>query len=111
MTLRMAKVAHENNIPCFLADLTCTPILVDWNKNIAARIAPFPGLQNMGLLESNGHQNYVRWKDLVSYHPYPNGAWIESKDGIYHLDKDFYEKSGGILTDSQHYIELFRNNH
>ena len=102
MTLRMAKVAHENNIPCFLADLTCTPILVDWNKNIAARIAPFPGLQNMGLLESNGHQNYVRWKDLVSYHPYPNGGWIESKDGIFHLDKDFYEKSGGVLTDSQH---------
>jgi len=29
MTMKMAKVAHENNIPCFLADLTCTPILVD----------------------------------------------------------------------------------
>ncbi|MCK4346552.1 MAG: twin-arginine translocation signal domain-containing protein [Bacteroidales bacterium] len=111
MTLRMAKVAHENNIPCFLADLTCTPILVDWNKNIAARIAPFPGLQDMGLLESNGHQNYVRWKNLVSYHPYPNGSWIKSKDGIFHLDKDFYEKSGGILNDSEHYLELFRNNH
>lgn len=107
MTMRMAKVAHENNIPCFLADLTCTPILVDWNKNIAARIAPLPGLQDMGLLESNGHQNYVRWKDLVSYHPYPNGAWIESKNGIFHLDKDFYEKSGGILKNSEHYLDLF----
>jgi hypothetical protein len=111
MTLRMVKIAHEHNIPCFLADLTCTPILVDWNKNVAARISPFPGLKDMGLLESNGHQNYVRWKQLVSYHPYPDGSWINSKDGIFHLDKEFYEKSGGILSHSQHYNELFRTVH
>jgi len=107
MTMRMAKVAHENNIPCFLADLTCTPILVDWNKNIAARLAPFPGLKEMGLLESNGHQNYVNWKDLVSYCPYPDGSWIKSSDGLYHLGKDFYEKSGGVLKSSEHYLNLF----
>ncbi|KPL17461.1 MAG: L-alanine-DL-glutamate epimerase [Bacteroides sp. SM23_62] len=111
MTLRMVKIAHEHNIPCFLADLTCTPILVDWNKNVAARILPFPGLKDMGLLESNGHQNYVRWKQLVSYHPYPDGPWINSKDGIFHLDKEFYEKSGGILSHSEHYNELFRTVH
>jgi len=107
MTLRMAKVAYENNIPCFLADLTCTPILVDWNKNVAARLAPFPGIKDMGLLESNGHQNYVRWKELVSYHPYPDGSWIESKNGLYNLDKDFYEKSAGVLISSEHYLNLF----
>ena len=111
MTLRMAKIAHEHNVPCFLADLTCTPILVDWNKNIAARLAPFPDLGEMGLLESNGHQNYVHWKDLVSYHPYPDGSWINSKDGVFHLDKTFYEKSGGILGHSQHYDELFGSAH
>jgi L-alanine-DL-glutamate epimerase-like enolase superfamily enzyme len=107
MTLQMAKVAHEKNIPCFLADLTCTPILVDWNKNIAARLAPFPGIKDMGLLESNGHQNYVRWKELVSFHPNPDGSWINSRNGIYYLDEDFYEKSGGILTSSEHYLNLF----
>lgn len=107
MTLRMAKVAHENNVPCLLADLCCTPILVDWNKNIAARIDPFPGLNDMGLLESNGHQNYVNWEGLISYHPYPEGSWIRSRDGLYHLDRDFYEKSGGILKSSGHYLELF----
>ena len=111
MTLRMAKIAHEHSVPCFLADLTCTPILVDWNKNIAARLTPFPDLGEMGLLESNGHQNYVRWKDLVSYHPYPDGSWINSKEGVFHLDKTFYEKSGGILSHSQHYDELFGNVH
>jgi L-alanine-DL-glutamate epimerase-like enolase superfamily enzyme len=107
MTMKMAKAAHDNNIPCFLADLTCTPILVDWNKNIAARLDPFPGLKDMGLLESNGHQNYVNWNDLVSYSPYPEGSWIKSKDGLFHLDKDFYEKSGGVLKSSEHYLNLF----
>jgi L-alanine-DL-glutamate epimerase-like enolase superfamily enzyme len=107
MTLQMAKVAHEKGIPCFLADLTCTPILVDWNKNIAARLTPFPGIKDMGLMESNGHQNYVRWKELVSFHPNPHGSWINSRNGIYYLGEDFYEKSGGILTSSEHYLNLF----
>jgi len=108
MTMKMAKVAHENNIPCYLADLTCTPILVDWNKNVAARISPFPGIRDIGLLESNGHQNYVKWKDLVSYCPYPDGSWIESKNGLFKLDKDFYENSGGVLKSSEHYLNLFK---
>ena len=107
MTMKMAKVAHENNIPCFLADLTCTPILVDWNKNVAARLTPFPGIKDMGLLESNGHQNYVNWKDLVSYCPYPDGSWVESQNGLYNLNNDFYEKSGGVLKSSEHYLNLF----
>ena len=107
MTMKMAKVAHENKVPCFVADLACTPILVDWNKNIAARLDPLPGLKGMGLLESNGHQNYVNWKDLVSYCPYPDGSWIKSKDGLFHLEKDFYEKSGGVLKSSEHYLNLF----
>jgi L-alanine-DL-glutamate epimerase-like enolase superfamily enzyme len=111
MTLRMVKLAHEKGVPCFLADLSCTPILVDWNKNVAARIAPIPGLKDMGLLESNGHQNYVRWKDLVSYHPYPDGSWIHSKEGIFNMEEDFFKKSGGILSHSQHYNELFREIH
>ena len=89
MTMRMAKIAHENNVPCFLADLTCTPILVDWNKNVAARLAPFPGLTtDMGLLESNGHQNYKNWKNLVSYHPYPDASWIKSKNGLFHRSEE-----------------------
>ena len=107
MTLKMAKAAYEKNIPCFLADLTCTPILVDWNKNIAARLAPFPGINDMGLMESNGHQNYVHWKELISYHPYPEGSWIHSRQGIYEINEDFYVKSAGILKSSQHYLQLF----
>ena len=107
MTIGMAKVASENNIPCFCADLTANPILVDWNKNVAARLHPFPGLTT-GLLESNGHQNYKNWQVMESYHPFPDADWRKTKDGVFHLDSDFYEKSGGVLTDSKHYINMFR---
>ena len=109
MTMKIAKVAKEHDVPCFCADLTVNPILVDWNKNIAARLDPFPGL-GTGLLESNGHQNYKNWSTMESYHPYAAADWRKTKDGVFNLSKDFYDKSGGILTDSKHYMEMFRRN-
>lgn len=53
MTMRIAQAAHERDVPCFCADLTVNPILVEWNKAMAARLAPFPGL-----LETNGLEKY-----------------------------------------------------
>lgn len=108
MTLKIAKVASEQNIPCFCADLTVSPVLVEWNKAVAARLAPFPGL-NMGLLETNGHQNYKNWNDMVSYHPYPDASWRKTREGLFFLDPDYYEKSGGIFKDSDHYMNLFQH--
>lgn len=107
MTLKIANVARQNDVPCFCADLTVNPILIDWNKNVAARLDPFPGL-GAGLLETNGHQNYKNWKTMEEYHPYTNAEWRKTADGVFNLDKDFYEKSGGILTDSDHYTEMFK---
>lgn len=107
MTLKVAAVAHEKNIPCFCADLTVNPILVDWNKNVAARLAPFPGLE-LGLLETNGHQNYKNWQQMISYHPVAGAGWMKTQRGLFHLNADFYEKSGGIFMPSKHYQELFR---
>lgn len=109
MTMKMAKAAHEHNVPCFLADLTCTPTLVDWNKNVAARLSPFPGIKDMGLLESNGHQNYVNWKNLVNYSAYPEGSWMQSKEGLFHINQDFFDQSGGVLKSSDHYMSLFNS--
>ncbi len=107
MTMKIAQVAHERGIPCFCADLTVNPILVDWNKNVAARLAPFPGL-GLGLLETNGHQNYKNWKIMQSYHPYNGASWTKTVDGVFHLDDDFYKKSGGIFASSPHYEQMFR---
>lgn len=106
MTLKIAHVAKQKGVPCFCADLTVNPILVDWNKNVAARLDPFPGL-GTGLLETNGHQNYRNWKTMESYHPFSDAAWRQTVDGVFNLDSDYYRKSGGILAESSHYQAMF----
>jgi len=108
MTFKIATVAHNHNIPCFCADLTVNPILVDWNKNVAARLAPFPGIR-LGLLETNGHQNYRNWNNMVGYHPYPDASWRKVEKGVFNLDSDFYKKSGGIFDQSEHYQKMFKH--
>ena len=105
MTIKIAQVAYAQDIPCFCADLTVTPILVEWNKAVAARLAPFPGL-GMGLLETNGHQNYRNWERLRSWHPCPEAPWAQTVDGVFNLTDDFFEKSGGILETPAHYVDL-----
>lgn len=107
MSLRIARLAHERGVPCFCADLTVNPILVDWNKNVAARLAPLPGL-SIGVLESNGHQNYADWQTMKSYHPCAGAVWTEPSGGLFHLDDDFYARSGCILQTSEHYAAMVR---
>lgn len=106
MTMKIASVAKERNVPCFCADLTVNPILVDWNKNVAARLDAFPGL-GTGLLETNGHQNYKNWEIMRGYHPCKGASWTQTKEGVFELNDDFYSKSGGIFMTSQHYEEMF----
>ena len=105
MSLKIAKLAHQRNVPCFCADLTVNPILVDWNKNIAARLAPLPGMK-IGVLETNGHQNYRDWELMESYHPRLNAPWTKTVDGLFRLNDDFYAESGGIFEISQHYLKM-----
>jgi L-alanine-DL-glutamate epimerase-like enolase superfamily enzyme len=107
MSLRIAHVAHQHHVPCFCADLTVNPILVEWNKNVAARLAPFPGL-GLGLLETNGHQNYRDWDRMRSYHPCPDAPWTRTERGLFHLDEDFYRRSGCIFERPTHYFALVK---
>jgi L-alanine-DL-glutamate epimerase-like enolase superfamily enzyme len=106
MTLKIARIAHDNQVPCFCADLTVNPILVEWNKNVAARLTAFPGI-GLGLLETNGHQNYKNWEIMKGYHPCKNASWAQTKNGVFELNGDFYLKSGGIFMPSPHYEEMF----
>ncbi|MFT6809873.1 MAG: L-alanine-DL-glutamate epimerase-like enolase superfamily enzyme [Saprospiraceae bacterium] len=106
MTMKIAQVAYENNVPCFCADLTVNPILVDWNKIVAARLPAFPGL-NMGLQETNGWQNYKNWDTMMGYHPARDQGWTRTKNGVYETGKKFMEQSGGILMPSDHYEKMF----
>jgi L-alanine-DL-glutamate epimerase-like enolase superfamily enzyme len=105
MTLEMARTAHERSVPCFCADLTVNPVLLEWNKNVAARLAPVPGF-DIGLLETNGHQNYESWERMLRYHPRPGASWVTPRAGTFALDDDFYASGGGIFEDSQHYLGL-----
>ena len=106
MTLKIAQLAYERNIPCFCADLTVNPILVDWNKSVAARLPALSGI-DLGLLETNGWQNYRDWTRMKSYHPAPNASWTETVDGVYPTGREFFEQSGGIFEQSPHYAKLF----
>jgi L-alanine-DL-glutamate epimerase-like enolase superfamily enzyme len=106
MTMKIAQVAHEKGVPCFCADLTVHPILVDWNKNVAARLAPFPGF-GLGLLETNGHQNYRNWGTMTNQHPCAGAPWTKTVKGLFNLSKDFYDQSGGIFLPSPHYQSMF----
>lgn len=106
MTMKIAQVAQDRGIPCFCADLTVNPILVEWNKVVAARLGAFPGLGGMGLMETNGHQNYKNWETMRSYHPAPKASWANTDEGVFNLNDDYYQKSGGILDASSHYMEL-----
>jgi hypothetical protein len=105
MSLRIAKLACEKNIPCFCADLTVNPILVDWNKNVAARLPALPGMK-IGAFESNGSQNYKNWEQMKSYHSMYGSGWLEPRGGVYSMAEDFYKTNGGILEMSKHYREL-----
>jgi L-alanine-DL-glutamate epimerase-like enolase superfamily enzyme len=106
MTLKIAQLAEERATPCFCADLTVNPILVDWNKCVAARLAPFPGL-DFGLQETNGWQNYKYWNEMKARLPDPGASWVEAENGVYRTGEDFFQRSGGVLTPSAYYEGLF----
>ena len=104
-TLKIAKLAREQRLVCMAADLTVNPILVDWNKNVAARLAPFPGFTS-GMMETNGHQQYRRWAEMTSWHPCADASWRRVDAGVFVLNDDFYTRSACIFDESAHYRDL-----
>lgn len=110
LTAKIASIAHEHAIPCLCADLTVNPILIDWNKNIAAAMAPFPKL-GMGMMETNGDMNYLNWEEMKNRHPYAGARWTKVLNGVFELDEEFYKTSGGIFDTSAYYSNFFKGNH
>lgn len=104
VTVEMARAAYAAGVQCFCADLTVNPLMVEWNKNFAARLTPIKGMK-IGIVESNGAQNYVRWEEMKSYVPRKN---TESDATVYTLDEDFYKNAGGLFELSPHYASLIK---
>jgi hypothetical protein len=108
MSFMILERAFIAGTPCFCADLTVNPLMVDWNKNVAARLESFPGI-NAGIMEVNGKQNYKNWEKMITQHPMGHAPWASEKEGIYELDEEFYKQSGGIFFDAPHYREMAIN--
>ena len=106
MTLKIIEEAEKAQVPCFCADLTVNPVLIEWNKAVAARLSPFPGL-DFGLQETNGFQNYQNWENMVAYHPRKDAPWVSPQQGVYPTGKVFFDESGGIFESSQHFERMF----
>ncbi len=104
-TLKVLKVAQVYGIPCLCADLTVNPLLLEWNRNLAARLPALPGLA-CGFLEVNGPDNYRGWERLAARHPRAGAAWTLPREGFFPLDDRFYEQSGGLFLEPAHYPEL-----
>ena len=105
MSILMAAEAQKQGVPSFVADSACVPLLLDWNKNAAAHLPPFPGFSS-GILESNGAQNYKNWAALIRDHPCAGASWLEPKGGMYWLDESFYTSGGGVFHSAGRYEEL-----
>ena len=100
----MVGAARDAGIGCFCADLTVNPLMLEWNKNVAARLSPLSGMK-IGVVESNGAQNYVNWEKMKGYVPRKN---TESDATVYTLDEDFYKNAGGLFELSPHYASLIK---
>lgn len=106
-TIKIVKKANEKEIICFCADLTVNPLLVEWNKNIAARISPLPEM-NIGIIESNGAQNYMNWEKMRQYSPAYQEKYASPIGGVYILNNNFYATSGNIFKECLYYDEKLK---
>jgi len=97
MSFKIAAAAAKHGVPCFCADLTVPPLMVDINKCFASRFAPVRGMK-IGILESNGPQNYKNWGRMLDGHPVKDGEWITAANGVFNLNERFYRTSGGIYS-------------
>lgn len=104
VTVKMERAARAAGVQCFCADLTVNPVMVEWNKNFAARLAILKGMK-IGVVESNGAQNYVRWEEMKSY---LTRRGTETDASVYTLDGEFYKNAGGLFEIPKHYLDLIK---
>ncbi len=109
LALEMAQAATSLQLPCYVADNACVPVLVDWNKVFAARLPSFPGMR-CGLMESNGPQMYDAWEKLLESMTCADASWLRTRGGAFLLDGSFYDRDGGIFLKPEPYWRLFDDN-
>ena len=101
----MAAEAHNNGCECLCADLTVVPLLAEWNKQFAARLAPLSGMK-CGCIEVNGDENYKNWDELCKYLP-ERSPYVPPVNGCFGLGDGYYDSGCGLFEENG-YINLFR---
>ncbi len=105
VTIRMAEFAHKKGMMCFCADLTVVPAVVLWNMCVASRLNCISKMK-IGVLESNGKQNYANWDKLMECSPGAGFDFAECKNGVFNLGESFYKHSGAVFNTSEYYEKL-----
>ncbi|MBN2851448.1 MAG: hypothetical protein JXQ23_01780 [Clostridia bacterium] len=103
-SLVMLSYANEMNMKTFIADLTVNPVLLELNRNVAARIKTLDCV-SVGLLETNGEMNYSQWNQMVGYHPLGKKGFLTASEGVFDL-KGYYMNDGGFFMESDYYNKL-----
>jgi len=101
VTMKMAEYAEKMGVQCFCADLTVNPLMLEWNKNVAARLSPLRGMK-IGVVESNGAQNYVNWDEMCRY-----AGERDDKGSFYELTDNFFSSSD-IFETRDHYLKRIK---
>ena len=100
LTLEMQDYARRTGIESFCADLTVNPLMREWNKCVAARLDPIRGMK-IGIMESNGAQNYTNWSKMLTYLP----AREESASEIIYRPQDGFSGKSLFVT-PEHYLKI-----
>ena len=98
VTLGVLEEAGNLGVPCFCADLTVNPRMVEINKCFAARLGALKGLK-IGVFESNGSQNYRNWQQMMAASDLDRMPWANMKNGSFELDDAYYHCDGNIWKD------------
>ena len=103
----LVEAAVDSGLDCFVADNACVPLLVDWNRNLAARLPRLSGVRG-GMMETNGAENYgPAWQRMLDEHPCAGASWLSNREGAFSLDENFFTGGGGVFSGPQPYASLF----
>lgn len=99
VSLEVLEAARKRNVPCFCADLTVNPTMVELNKRFAAGLPPLPGLK-IGVFETNGAQNYANWNQLRLLSPAYGEDWAEAERSCYNLPPKYFFSDGNLWKEN-----------
>lgn len=104
-TFQMLQQAEQLELATFCADLTVPPVMLDWNMQVAARLPSLPRL-SIGVVESNGKQNYPHWQQLDRLCNLPNASWRQARAGVFETAELYHDRH--LLVPPEQYLSRLK---